>query len=160
MPLAASFADTALGHPFGSQHQTIKTGFDKKWLFSTYSTIGSSYYFFKGGNAWAMTAPMGLQLSRKLDNNIYAFAAVSAMPAYVNFNQSFLNTNVNKGFPNYGFNGSRFGLSSRVEMGLMYINDAKTFSISGSIGVERSTSPFMLHQPTNRMNNGFLQPNR
>ncbi|MBS1666072.1 MAG: hypothetical protein JST58_01705 [Bacteroidetes bacterium] len=160
MPLPASFADnTFSNNPFG-QHQTLKTGVNKKWFLNTYSGIGSSYYFFKGGNAWAMTAPMGLQLSRKLDNNVYAFAAVSAVPAYINFNQSFLTTNVNKGFPNYGINGNHFGFSSRVEMGLMYINDARTFSISGSIGVERSSSSFLMYQPTNTITNGFLQPNR
>jgi hypothetical protein len=41
-----------------------------------------------------------------------------------------------------------FGLNSRVDIGLMYINDARTFSISGSIGVERGTYPVY---PSNRV---------
>ena len=32
---------------------------------------------------------------------------------------------------------------------LMYVNDARTFSVSGSIGVERSSYPMLLYPPAN-----------
>jgi hypothetical protein len=38
---------------------------------------------------------------------------------------------------------------SRADIGLMYVNDAKTFSISGSIGIERSTYPLLPYYPVN-----------
>jgi hypothetical protein len=34
-------------------------------------------------------------------------------------------------------------MPASASLGLMYINDQKTFSISGSIGVERSSYQFM-----------------
>jgi len=42
-----------------------------------------------------------------------------------------------------------FGINSRVDIGLMYINDARTFSISGSIGVERAAYP--VYYPSNKV---------
>ena len=40
------------------------------------------------------------------------------------------------------------GLYSRAELGLQYINDERTFSISGSIGVERSSYPVLPYNNT------------
>ncbi|MGH2563931.1 MAG: hypothetical protein ACRDE5_05430, partial [Ginsengibacter sp.] len=37
----------------------------------------------------------------------------------------------------------RFGTYSSASLGLMYINDSRTFSISGSIGIERSSNPLL-----------------
>jgi hypothetical protein len=56
---------------------------------------------------------------------------------------------VNKFYPDNGFRkSSSFGIYPMAELGLMYVNDAKTFSISGSIGVENSSSPlFPSYQP-------------
>lgn len=110
---------------------------NKKWSLSKYSGISTTFSFFKGGNATVVSAPLGLQLNRKLNNNLYAFAGVLVAPSYVNFRSSFMNSDFNK------FSGANFlrsgslGIYSRAEMGLMYINDEKTFSISGSIGIER-----------------------
>ena len=123
---------------------------NKKWSLSTYSSISTSFSFFKGGNATVVSAPMELQLNRRLNNNLYAFAGVSVAPAYINFNQSFLTANVSKGFQNHGiFKTNGFDIYSRAELGLMYINDEKTFSISGSIGVERSSYPMLPFYPVN-----------
>jgi hypothetical protein len=111
----------------------------KKWLFSKYSGISTSFTFFKGGSATVVSAPIGLQLNRRLNNNLYAFAGVSVAPAYVNFNQSFMTADFNKTNPNNSFfKSSSLGIYSRAELGLQYINDERTFSISGSIGVERN----------------------
>ena len=114
----------------------------KKWFVTKYAAISTSYIFSKYGNAAVMAAPVGIQLNRRLTNNWYAFAGLSATPAYINFNQAFASAGTK--FPqNTGFmKSNNFNLFPRAEMGLMYMNDQKTFSISGSISVERSNSPF------------------
>jgi hypothetical protein len=134
---------------------------NKKWSFSTYSSISTSFTFFNGGSATIFAAPVGLQLNRRLNNNLYAFAGISVAPAYVNFNRSFLSSDVNKMNQNSSFfRSNRFGMYSRAEMGLMYINDARTFSISGSIGIERS-SPIFPYQPGNTARpNSFIPANK
>jgi hypothetical protein len=119
----------------------------KKWFVSRYTGISTSFIFANGGNATVLSVPLGIQLNRKLNNNLYAFGGLAVAPSYINFNRSFLSTNLNKTGHNNGFmRSNQLNLSSRAEMGLMYVNDAKTFSISGSIGVERSTYPAFLPQ--------------
>ncbi len=130
----------------------------KKWFFTSYSNIGIGFNFFNGGTATVVTAPVGLQLNRQLNSNLYAFTGVSLAPAYVNFNRSFLSPGIK---PNTatGLKSDYFGLYSSVNMGLMYVNDARTFSISGSIGVERSTYPMLLYPPANMQRISTFTPN-
>ena len=114
----------------------------KKWSLSKYAGISASYGFYNGGSSTVYSAPVGLQLNRRINNNVYAFAGVSAAPAFYRFNNSFINSDINKsntGFNRYGT--SNFGMYSKFETGLMYINDDRTFSISGSIGVYKSNYP-------------------
>jgi hypothetical protein len=106
-----------------------------KWSLHKYAEISIGYGFFNGGGASVFSAPVGLQLNRRLNNNLYAFAGISAAPAYVNFSRSFVNADIKK------MNTNNLYLYSRFEAGLMYINDEKTFSISGSISVDRSNYP-------------------
>ena len=114
----------------------------KPWSLTPYAGFSTSFLRYNGGGATIFAAPMGLQLNRRLNNNFYAFAGVSIAPAYVNFNQSFRSSNFNKFVPNNGlFNPNGLNLATRAELGLMYVNDEKTFSISGSISVERSSYP-------------------
>ena len=154
--LPLSFMDYTQRQTFSNNiHVNDITG-NKKWSLSKYSGISTSFSFFRGGNATVIAAPLGLQINRRLNNNLYAFAGVSVAPAYINFNNSFLIANGNKtGINNARFNSNGFGIYSRAEMGLMYINDQKTFSISGSIGIERSSYPAF---PYNQMN--AARPNR
>jgi hypothetical protein len=115
---------------------------NKKWSLYKYGGFSASYVFFTGGNATVFSAPIGLQLNRRLNDNLYAFAGISAAPSYINFNQSFINSDINKNNPGITRNSTNgFGLVSKFEAGLMYINDAKTFTISGSIGVYQSSFP-------------------
>ena len=114
----------------------------KKWTLTKYGGISASYGFFNGGNASVFSAPIGLQLNRRLNNNLYAFAGISAAPAYINFNRSFINADINKmntGLTRYSSNS--FTMYSKFEAGLMYVNDDRTFSISGSIGVYNGINP-------------------
>jgi hypothetical protein len=115
-------------------------GLQKKWSLSKYAGISASYGFFNGGSGSVFSVPVGLQLNRRINNNLYA--GIAAAPAFYNFNNSFINSDINKnntGFNRYGT--SNFGMYSKFETGLMYINDDRTFSISGSIGVYRSNYP-------------------
>ncbi len=122
---------------------------NKKWFVSKYVGVSTSFSFYRGGSAAIVSAPLTLQLNRTLNNNLYAFANVSIAPSFVSFNNNnFLNTNI-KGMPNNSFNANGFGMYSSASVGLMYVNDARTFSISGSISVERSSYPGM---PYNQMN--------
>lgn len=128
---------------------------NKKWFFSKYSGISTTFSFFRGGSATVVSVPIGLQLNRTLNNNLYAFAGVSLAPAYVNFNQSFLSADFNKANQNPFFQSGSLGIYSRAELGLQYINDDRTFSISGSIGVERNNYSMPFYNP---INNSRLNP--
>ena len=117
-------------------------GLNQKWYFNTYTGISAGTVFFNGGGATFLSVPVGLQLTRQLNNNLYAFAGVSAGPAIYSFNRSFMDPVLNKSYPGiYQPNAYSFGMNAGVQMGLMYVNDAKTFSISGSIGIERGSYP-------------------
>lgn len=115
---------------------------NKKWSLYKYAGISASYGFYNGGSASVLSAPIGLQLNRRLNQNLYAFAGISVAPAYVNFNHSFVNPDIHQMNPAFGrLNTNSFNMYSRFEAGLMYINNDKTFSISGSISIEHSSYP-------------------
>jgi len=122
----------------------------KKWFFSSYSGLNTSVSFFKGGNASIFSAPLVLQLNRRLSNNWYAFVNVSVAPSYVSINPSYLG-GFNKNFSNNPFKQNSFGLYPAASMGVMYMNDAKTFSISGSVSAERGYYPGMPYYPVSNV---------
>ena len=127
----------------------------KKWFVSRYMGMSTSVGFYNGGNATIFATPVGLQLNRKLTNNWYAFAGISATPAYINFNHSFNSATSNKTMQsNNLYSPNNFNLFPKAELGLMYINDQKTFSISGSISVEKSNYFF---SPVNQF--GIMRAN-
>ena len=126
-------------------HDTLSS---PKRFFSSYSGLSTSVSFFKGGNASVFSAPMGLQLNRRLTNNWYAFANVSVAPSYVSINPSYL-SGFNKNFSNDPSKQNSFGLYPVASVGVMYMNDAKTFSISGSVSTERGYYPGMRWYPAN-----------
>jgi hypothetical protein len=120
---------------------------DHKWRLTHYAGFSAGTIFWAGSTSF-MSVPVGLQLSRPLNNNLYAFAGVSAAPVFLSFNRLYTQPVPNPSYPGHNLlMGNGFGLNSRVEAGLMYINDARTFSISGSIGVDRTSYPVY---PTNR----------
>lgn len=125
--------------PFPSYHQFININpTDHKWQLNKFAMLSAGYVFY-GGGASFLTAPMGLQLTRPLNNNIYAFTGISVAPAVFSVNR-LLAAPVTSPFYS-GNNGYGFGVNGRVEAGLMYINDARTFSISGSVSVDRTSYP-------------------
>ena len=148
--LPGSFLDYTNRSAFANNIHPHDSLTNKKWSLAKYSGISTTFSFFKGGNATVVSAPIGLQLNRRLNNNLYAFANVSVAPAYINFNSSFINSDFNKANQSNGFyRPSSFGVYSSASLGLMYLNNAKTFSISGSIGVERSSYPMLPYYPIN-----------
>jgi hypothetical protein len=133
----------------------------KKWSLSKYSGISTSFSFFRGGNATVVSAPFGLQLNRRLNNNLFAFAGISAAPAYVSFNRSFMAADLNKANQNNPFyKANSLAVYSRAELGLQYVNDEKTFSISGSFGVERSSYPAYQYNRFNGTQNQVISTNK
>jgi len=115
----------------------------RKWSLNKFGGLSTGLGFFNGGNSQFISAPIGLQLNRQLTKNLYAFAAVSTAPTYLSFNNSFSGFNAyktNSGM--IGYHKSGFGNYSRAEAGLMYINDERTFSISGSFGVSNYYQQF------------------
>lgn len=112
-----------------------------KWFLNANHGLYTGVSFFNGGNATIIAAPMGLQLNRRLNNNFYAFANIAVTPAYISLNPSLINMGFNKTIQPNNFSPNSFGLYPSASLGLMYINDAKTFSISGSISAERSSYP-------------------
>ena len=161
-PLQLSSVDSIQRGALGNNSHGIESTWNRKWFFSTYSSISTGFNFFNGGNAMMVAVPLGMQLNRRLNNNLYAFTGISIAPAYINFNRSFLSSDVNKLNQNNGFfNSSSLGMYSRAELGLMYINDARTFSISGSIGIQRGSNPIFNYQPISTVRtNPVFSPNR
>lgn len=146
--LSPGFGGYAQSTPLFNNNHTHDSLSTPKWFFSTYRSISTSVSFFKGGNASVFSAPMGLQLNRRLNNNLYAFGNVTVAPSYISMHPSYL-TGFNKNFNNSSSRQNSFGLYPAASLGLMYVNDAKTFSISGSISVERSSYPLLPYYPVN-----------
>ncbi|WP_205509948.1 hypothetical protein [Longitalea arenae] len=121
---------------FGHFQQTGDSNkLQKKWFITKYAGISSGFLAFNGGSGSFLAAPMGLQINRPLTNNVYAFAGVSVTPTLFHFNGAFAQPLANKtGF----LNANNFDINPAAYVGLMYINNEKTFSISGSIGVSRT----------------------
>jgi hypothetical protein len=157
---SSGFPDSLQIGSTGNTHHSFQSILNKKWFFSTYGGYSTGFNIFNGGNATFVGAPLGLQLNRRLNNNVYAFAGISAVPSYINFNRSFLSAGPNKSYPdNNFFNTGHFGVYPMAEMGLLYINDARTFSLSGSISVQQSNYPQFPYQPISNARPIF-SPNR
>ena len=133
----------------------------KPWFITSYNSIATGYNFFNGGNAAFVAAPFTFQLNRRLTNNVYAFAGVTVAPVYASFNRAFINTDLNKinGFNSFSRQGN-FYMYSAATLGLMYINNDKTFSISGSLSVERSAYPLYYNNRASNVNQKNIHYNQ
>ena len=113
-----------------------------KWLLRPFASLSAGYVFFNGGGISYVSAPVGVALYHPLNPNWTAFGAVTAAP--VIFNANGLSTLPINGPNQFGYpysGGYGLGLTTGVQGGLIYTNDAKTFSISGSVRVDRSSYP-------------------
>lgn len=137
---AQTFSESAFKHP----HQAGDTGnIPKKWFITKYAGISTGFVAFKGGGGSFLSVPLAVQLNRQLTNNLFAFGSVSVAPSVFRYNMPYQPV-VNKN--NSLLHTNNLNVSSDARIGVMYISNDKTFSISGSIGVSRSTyngfSPF------------------
>ena len=121
-----------------------------KWSVSKFSYLSTGVSFYNGGHTTMFAAPMGLQLNRRLNNNLYAFGNVAVTPAFISLNPTLMPTPGSKNYLSNPFKSNSFSVNPSVSLGLMYINDAKTFSISGSISAERSSYPMFPYYPAQR----------
>jgi hypothetical protein len=116
---------------------------NKPWFFSKSISLSAGTSFTSSGYGTFLSVPIGLQINRQLNNNLYAFMGVYAAPTVAGYNHSYVNPPFNKGYSPYTTPGTYgFGINPGIQMGLMHVNDAGTFSISGSISVERSNYPY------------------
>ncbi|WP_148230554.1 hypothetical protein [Chitinophaga pinensis] len=133
------------------------SSFQKKWYVTKYAGLSTGFIGFKGGGGSYLSAPLALQLNKPLTNNITAFANVSAAPYLFNFNTVTRQTGLSK--TNNFMQVRKLGANAAASVGVMYTNDQKTFSISGSIGVSRGSyngySPFYAPATFPVMGNGL-----
>jgi len=125
----------------------------KKWFITKYASLSTGVSFYKGGNSTFVSAPMGLQLNRMLNNNLYAYAGISVAPTFMSFNGNYPTPGI-KGNQNSRYKSNSFGVYSAAELGLTYVNDARTFSISGGFTIERNNYPGMPYSQPD-----FTKPN-
>ena len=150
--LLGTFQNNIDNGPSARNHNVYDSNAHAKWFINSYTGITSGYSFFHTGGAGFFAAPVGLQLNRRLSNNVYAFAGATVAPMYIDFNHAFLTTGLNKiNTVNSLYRPGSFSMYSAATLGLMYINDQKTFSVSGSIGVERSSYPLYYNNQWNTM---------
>ena len=119
-----------------------------KWFFNSYRAISTSVSFFKGGNATIFSAPMGVQLVRRLNNNWYGYADVRVAPSFINVKPSYTN-GFNKNYMQSPFPQNNFDIYPAASVGMMYVNDARSFSISGSISAEKNVYLPLPYYPRN-----------
>jgi len=113
-----------------------------RWQLRPFASISAGYLFYNGGSASYLSAPIGLALIRPLNPNWTVFGAATVSPVAVQGNHLWTSP-IND--PNYHgspfSSGYNLGINTGIQGGLMYTNQDKTFSISGSVHVERSSYP-------------------
>lgn len=132
--LLLAMATKAQVHP----RQAVDTNkLQQKWFVTKSAGITAGFAAFKGGSAQYVSAPLELLVNRQLSNNLIAFGGVSATPYLVQYNGGMYQPAVNK---QYGFmRTNNTGIYPAAKVGLMYISNDRTFSISGSVSVSRSS---------------------
>lgn len=126
--------------PFMTSPFFPEDNLNKKWQLKPYASVSTGYIFLNGGVSY-LSAPMGVALLHPLNKNVTAFSAVSVAPTVFSLNNFYPSPGIN---PSYNL-----GLNSRIEGGLIYTNDAKTFSISGRLSVDRGSYPAYPYYPAN-----------
>lgn len=136
---AMSGTQSAFKHP-----QNDSNNIQKKWFVTKYAGVSTGFVAFKGGSGSFLSVPLTLQINRQLTNNLYAFGSVSVAPYIFRYNSMPYQPAISKN--NSLMQTNNFSAYSDAKIGVMYINNERTFSISGSIGVSRggynNYSPF------------------
>jgi hypothetical protein len=116
------------------------------WQLRPYASVSAGYLFLGGGISY-VSAPAGLMVFRPLNHNFTGFAGVNVAPTVFNMSRLYSDQLTNPAYRGNRFTG--LGVNAGVQGGIIYTNDAKTFSISGSISVERGSYPAYIPPRTN-----------
>ena len=137
--------------PYGPISQPIFINTSKPgWQVNPFASVSAGYTFFsRGAGASYISAPMGLILSHPVSKNLTGFGGLTLTPYAVSA-MPYPYTITSPGYPVNGFGRPNLGLSTGVTGGLMYTNDAKTFSISGRVSIDRTTTPNYYYVPPPR----------
>lgn len=111
-----------------------------KWQLRPSAGLSAGYIFFNHGGASYVTAPLSLTLYHPLTPNVTAFAGITAAPTVFSTGSLYAPSPFNQPFSGSDFTRG-LGINAGIQGGLMYTNDAHTFSISGSIYMERGSYP-------------------
>jgi hypothetical protein len=108
----------------------------QKWQLRPSAGLSAGYIFFNGGISY-LSAPFSLNLYHPLTSNVTAFAGVSLTPAVFSMGNGYFTPFQNPAYSN------RYGLTINpaVQGGLIYTNDAHTFSVSGSVWMQQGSYP-------------------
>lgn len=140
---------------FRNTSQRMDTNYlRKKWFVTKSAGISTGFIAYKGGSSSYLSAPLALQLTRQVSNNVYAFGSLSATPYVLQNNGGiFYQSGPGK---NYSFmRSNNFGVYPTARIGLMYTNSERTFSVSGSISV--SSSSYNTYSPVYTPVNSHVQ---
>jgi hypothetical protein len=117
------------------------------WQVRPYAGVSAGYIF--GGNGISyLSAPVGVAFYRPLNRKLSAFATAYVAPTVFNAGSLYMDPLINPA----GNTFRGLGLNTGVSGGVIYTNEAKTFSISGSISVERGSYP--VYVPPYKANTG------
>ena len=106
----------------------------RRWQIVPYASVSAGYIFLNGGISY-LSAPLGVALVRPLNNNVAAYTNLSVAPTVFSMSSLYAAPGQSP------YPGTGYGLTTQLQGGLIYTNDARTFSISGSVSVERSSYP-------------------
>jgi hypothetical protein len=122
-------------------------GSTQKWQLRPSASIQAGYVFYNGGISY-LSAPLQLNLYHPLTPNVTAFGGVYIAPTVFSMANPYGSPFQNPGYPN------RYNMTINpgIQGGLIYTNDAHTFSISGSVRVEKG-SYYPYAYPAQRANN-------
>ena len=124
----------------------LADGFDNyvktnKWQLKPSTGLSAGYIFYNGGISY-VSAPLALTLYHPLTNNITAFGGVYAAPTVFSVRSLYATPPMNGKFSGNPFSQSYgLGINAGIQGGLMYTNDAHTFSISGSVMIQQGSVP-------------------
>ncbi len=108
-----------------------------KWQLKPSAGLSAGYIFYNGGISY-VSAPLAVTLYHPLTRNITAFGGVYAAPTFFGVSSLYGTQPVNGNFSGKPFPQSYgLGINAGIQAGLMYTNDAHTFSISGSVMVQQ-----------------------
>ncbi|HEY4337498.1 MAG TPA: hypothetical protein VGM89_16415 [Puia sp.] len=110
---------------------------NNKWQLRPSAGLSAGYIFFNRGISY-VTAPLSLNLYHPLTPNVTAFGGVFAAPTIFSVGSLYGPSPLNQPFAGSDFTRG-LGINAGIQGGLIYTNDAHTFSVSGSIFMERGS---------------------